>query len=235
LVAGTVMSPFHVAAETDAILGLTRKICDLLAGQKAPYLVIIQDIVTERERTAGRTDVATRLAADAFATQVETIRQIGEVARDYGVLPLLHPHAGTYLEFRDEIETLDVALDHRLDFCIDTGHSVYAGIDPVELLRALGTRARYVHMKDINSKTLLEARSQGLGFWDAYRKGIFCVLGQGVVDFPAILRALNESGYRGWATVEQDAQPGVAADPIGAAKASIEFLQAMTAEKKDVV
>jgi inosose dehydratase len=48
--------------------------------------------------------------------------------------------------------------------------------------------------------------------WDGLTStghGVFCELGKGCVDFPGVLRALEEIGYRGWIVVEQDILPGM--------------------------
>merc|ERR1712014_315566 len=41
-------------------------------------------------------------------------------------------------------------------------------------------------------------------FWDGVTAGIFCILGKGKVDYPALLRAMKASGFSGYATIEQD-------------------------------
>ena len=38
---------------------------------------------------------------------------------------------------------------------------------------------------------------------------MFCELGKGDVDFPAVIRTLGELGYDGWIVVEQDVLPGM--------------------------
>ena len=48
------------------------------------------------------------------------IGQVGDVARRHGLRPVVHPHAGGYIEFEDEVERLVDDMD--VDLCIDTGH-----------------------------------------------------------------------------------------------------------------
>src|ERR671918_452152 len=44
-------------------------------------------------------------------------------AERHGLLPCFHPHAGTHVEFEQEIERLAVDTDPELvQLCIDTGH-----------------------------------------------------------------------------------------------------------------
>ena len=132
------------------------------------------------------------------------------IARRAGLCPVLHPHAGTYVEFADEIEPL-LELAH---LCLDTGHLAYAGIDPAAACRAW--RPRYVHLKD------LDASRAGPDFGASVRAGAFVALGAGDVDLAAVLRALD--GYDGYAVVEQD-RPAGSGDPVADLRASRRYLE----------
>ncbi len=61
---------------------------------------------------------------------------------------MLHPHAGTHVEFEDEVEPL---LDDA-ELCLDTGHWLYAGQDPVEAYERWAERIPYVHLKDVDPR-----------------------------------------------------------------------------------
>ena len=72
---------------------------------------------------------------------------------------------------------------------------------------------------------LRSVREDGVGFLDAVRRGVFCELGEGAVDFAAVVQGLTNCGYKGWALVEQDVdanQPGV--NPYESAVRSRQFL-----------
>jgi inosose dehydratase len=221
LVGGSVMRPFHVASERSSIVELARRTVTLLSSQGARFLVLIVDWTPDRVATAGRSDVAPRLDDAGMRELARTVTEVGHVAREAGVVPVLHAHAGTYCEFPDELDRVRSALEPGLvKVCVDTGHAVYGGFDPVSLLEELGDDLAYVHLKDVNPAVLDEVRSKGLSFWEAYSAGIFCPLGQGVNDFKAIREVLAEVGYTGWATVEQDADPSGSSDPLRDARAS---------------
>ena len=95
-----------------------------------------------------------------------------------------------------------------LDLCLDTGHAAYAGAAPERLIAEFGPRLGHLHLKDVRAEVLARVRDEGLDFWAAIAAGVFCPLGQGVVDLPAVLDALAGVGYRGYATIEQDRVPG---------------------------
>jgi inosose dehydratase len=49
-----------------------------------------------------------------------------------------------------------------------------------------------------------EIRTKGLGMEEAWRRGVFCLFGEGSVDLAAIVERLRAGGYDDWVVVEQD-------------------------------
>lgn len=135
----------------------------------------------------------------------------------------VHAHMWTQLENRSEIDTLLAATDPRhVSFVLDTGHITMAGIDPVELTRALGHRIIEFHLKD----TLPEHRGgakKRIDRNDPMKDPVFFELGKGGVDFPAIKARLDEIGWRGWLTVELDSSPH--RPPKESARISREYIE----------
>lgn len=227
LVAGTLMDELHDPQGSERLQGITRRVCSLLQELEAPYLVIIAGMAEERVRTAGRSRAARRLDEDEWKVLVDNVIACSEIAsNDYGITPVVHPHAGTHIEFIDEIERLlaQTAPD-LVKLCIDTGHSAYAEIDPLNLYRNFGERTPYLHLKDIDPGVHQKALEAGMSFWEAYSAGIFCSLGSGVTDFQGLRELLQRDGYEGWLTVEQDADPTGDSDPKEDAAGSLEYLQ----------
>jgi len=206
---GFVFEPLHdparLAAVEQAARAASRRVAELGGG----FLVIIDAVVPERARTAGRPDLAPRLAAtDALRRGVD---RVAAIARRAGLCPVLHPHAGTYVEFAEEIEPLlELA-----DLCLDTGHLAYAGIDPAQACREW--RPRYVHLKD------LDGSRAGPDFWASVAAGAFTPLGAGDVDLAAVLRELGD--YDGYAVVEQDRALDAPGDPVADLRASRRYLE----------
>jgi inosose dehydratase len=54
----------------------------------------------------------------------------------------------------------------------------------------------------VEPRVLERLRSRELTVEQAWERGLFCPLGDGVVDFDAVLEELDD--YSGWAVVEQD-------------------------------
>ncbi len=228
LTAGYVMGLLHTRDGAVELLIEANNVVALLADAGATHLVVIPGISEERAATAGRSDDARRLRPAEFAVEVETIERIAETARGRGIRAGLHPHAGSYVEFSDEVDRLLTCLDPDLvGLVIDTGHFRYAGVDPAFAIREYGRRVSYVHLKDVNPEVLAASRQNGMSFWQAYRAGIFCVLGTGCNDFRAVKESLASINYDGWLTVEQDSDPAGTSVPRADAVRSLTYLRAM--------
>ena len=133
----------------------------------------IDHISEERMATAGRADLAQRLDKPRLRHMIDLIERIADMALEHGVTPVIHQHAGCYIEFADEVELVAAALDPRkVGFCIDTGHMAYAGIDPVDFYRRHTERVKYFHFKDIDRNIHARALAEGIPFLDAVAQKI---------------------------------------------------------------
>jgi inosose dehydratase len=228
LTAGFVYEHLHDRAQHDHVLRNTRRVGSTLSALGARYLVVIDRMVPERQRTAGRPDVAERLAPEAWAAMIEMIATVARVAADeFGLRPVLHPHCGTHMEFADEIERALDDLPHAtIGLCIDTGHSAVADMQAADLVDRYADRVEYLHFKDVDAHALRRMHDEGLEFDEALGVGLFCPIGQGVVDFPALRESLQRIAFFGSATVEQDPDPRVTNySGLAAARQSIAFLR----------
>ena len=201
-----VFDDFHDPSRAHAIADEARRACRAIAAAGGGVLVVIDRPGPERAASAGRSAAARRLDGPAWAAMLGAIRRTMAIAEDHGLRPAFHPHAGSFVEFEDEIERL--LDDTDLALCLDTGHAAFAGIAADRALLAFGSRLAHVHFKDVRDDALARVREERLDFWAAIAAGVFCPLGQGVVDLPAVLAALRTLGYRGYATIEQDRVPG---------------------------
>ena len=84
-----------------------------------------------------------------------------------------------------------------------------------------------MHFKDIDPVVKARAIARRTGFYDACAEGIFCNLGQGDVDFPAVRQALLDAGFAGWCTVEQDCDPAAATPVVENARANRDYLSSI--------
>merc|ERR1712151_1240054 len=158
-----------------------------------------------KEATAGRSQDAPRLPDEKWDYMMSAIKEVANVVKSHGICCMLHPHAGTWIEYEDEMERAlsDLPAD-LVAFCLDTGHCTYAGMDAVEKFKKHAARIPYMQLKDIDGAVLKKMQETQGSFWDGVTSGIFSILGQGVVDYPALLQEMKASGFSGYATIEQD-------------------------------
>nr|WP_328898311.1 TIM barrel protein [Streptomyces sp. NBC_00236] len=147
-----------------------------------------------------------------------------------GVTATLHPHIGTMVEGPDEVER--VLTGSSVPLCLDTGHLLAGGNDPVELARRAAGRIAHVHLKDVDAALAARVRAGHVTYTDAVRTGLYQPLGQGDVDISAITTALDAAGYTGWYVLEQDtvldAEPAVGEGPLADVVASLAHLRKVT-------
>ena len=224
--AGTFMfQPIFDDAREDEVLDVARRTSGLVRELNGEFLILVDQPTDTRVATAGRSGAATRMDDASRRRYLERVRKIGTIAGENGLRAVFHQHAGTNVEFLDEVEALFADVDHEcLGMCLDTGHLAYAGIDPVSAIDHFSDRIDHVHFKDVNGRVLAQAREKGWDFWQAIAAGIFCPIGEGVVDFPGVIGALSSLGFSGTATIEQDRPPDSSTDPLADLRASVAHL-----------
>jgi inosose dehydratase len=203
LAGGFVFEAFHDPSCVTSALAVAKRSAESIVELGGEYLLIIDAVSDERALTAGSCEHAPRLSASCRDAMGEAISAVADTASSAGVRPLLHPHAGTYVEFRDELEPLRAICG----LCIDTGHFAYAGLDPVAFLVDDPAAVGCIHLKDLDV-----TRVAG-DFWSSVAAGAFVPLGQGIVDLEGLLTSAGYFGYDGWLVVEQDRTPG-AGEPV---------------------
>ncbi len=229
LIGGVVFRPFHDPAKWDEVLDAAQRTCKALVAHGARHLVLIDSISARRAPTAGRAADAEQMDRAewvAFRDRIATVARIG--AEEHGLTVGIHAHAAGFIDFEPELERLLDEVDETiLKICFDTGHHSYAGFDPVAFMRRHIGRISYMHFKDIDPVVKADAIAASTGFYDACGQGIFCNLGKGDVDFPAVRQILLDAGYQGWCTVEQDCDPTLDVRPIEDARRNRDYLSSI--------
>jgi len=191
------------------------RVARLMAGVEGtlPFIVLADDNGKDPVRTqnAGRitpkqglSDREWQIAAGGAECLAEAVR------KETGLRTVFHHHCAGYMETPWEIERLLSLTDPALlGLCLDMGHYRFGGGDPLEALRKYGSRIWHVHFKDAEPALAEKSRAEGWDYFASVRNGIFCELGKGEVDFPAIKAELERQGYGGWIVVEQDVLPGM--------------------------
>jgi inosose dehydratase len=203
------------------------RVADLLRALDVRLLVLADALSPRRMAIAGRVTPEDGLTESQWEAAAAFLHRAASACRARGLRIAFHHHAGTFVETPWEVERLLAMTDpEEIGLCLDTGHLVYGGGDPIRAVRTYGPRIWHVHAKDVNPKILDRVRREPLTFPEAVQEGVFCPLGDGVVDFPTLIRELRAQGYQGWIVVEQDAdpnRPGV--DPLRDAVRSRMYLR----------
>ncbi|HEY8340406.1 MAG TPA: TIM barrel protein [Egibacteraceae bacterium] len=146
------------------------------------------------------------VAADLDETRWRVLLDRLDAARDLvaarGLRLALHPHVGTVVERREHVER--VLEGSGVPLCVDTGHLLVGGSDPVAIVRGAVERVGHVHLKDVDAALAERVRSGEVSYSEAVRAGLYRPLGAGDVDVAALVDALAAVGYDGWYVLEQD-------------------------------
>ncbi|MBF6173693.1 TIM barrel protein [Nocardia blacklockiae] len=133
---------------------------------------------------------------------VDTAAAVRDIAAEHGLRTVLHPHVGTHVQTGAEVERF--LADSDLDLCLDTGHLLVGGTDPVDWARDHADRIGHIHLKDVRNSLADEIRGGTMAYGRAVRQGLFAPLGEGDIDIEALVRCVHDAGYRGWYVIEQD-------------------------------
>lgn len=153
------------------------------------------------------------------------LNRLGKIAKDKGMKLTFHHHMGTVVQDENEIDRMMEHTDPDLVYLLfDSGHLSFDNIDPVKILNRYASRVGHVHLKDLRSEVVAEARAKHLSFLDGVRNGTFTVPGDGNVDFKPIFEILGRCGYEGWVVVEAEQDPAKA-NPFEYAKKARDYIR----------
>lgn len=200
--------PCEVDGPVPDALELGRERLAILHDAGGEILCAALDLSPGRSETAGRTNRpgTPGLTEAGWRRLAELVDRLAGEAIGAGHRLAFHPHAGTFVETPAEIARFAAATDpSTVGVCLDVGHALVGGGDPIALIASLGPRVTHVHLKDVDGSVLDRLRAdRTLDFRDAIRARLFTELGAGRLDVIGVLSALHEQSYRGWLMVEQD-------------------------------
>ncbi|MAM84668.1 MAG: 2-keto-myo-inositol dehydratase [Acidobacteria bacterium] len=197
---------------------------DWLSGIGADYLILLDSF--SRDPETGERLKPQTMGPDQWAWFIEALHNLGRKAKEeFGLSLLFHPHCDATVEYEPDIAYLLNSTDTTfVNLCLDTGHHVYSGGDPVTFWREHHSRIPYIHLKSMNASMLARVRRDNLPWAEAVRRGVTEEPARGMVDFNALSHALRQSGYEGFAVVEQDMFPCDPAVSLPLARRTIAFL-----------
>ena len=133
----------------------------------------------------------------------EVLPKLEAYVKEYDIKLAIHNHGPEDKVWPSPLDVLKVVktMDARIGCCIDVGHCMRAGTDPVEAIHAVGARLFDMHIKDLADGKLKESQ---------------VAVGEGVMPVREIFKALIETKYPGnvdleYEIHEDDPMPGVLA------------------------
>jgi inosose dehydratase len=222
----------HAAGTAVAVK--TARLLAAVASTPSPYLVLSDDNGTDPVRTkmAGRVTPEIGLTPAEWKVFASGADQVARaVFEETGLLTVYHHHCAGYVETPEEISTLLGLTDpKRLGLVFDAGHYYHGtggeDCDIVAALERFKDRIWYIHLKDIEPAVARRARAEQWDYFTQLRNGVYCELGKGCVDFPALLRWLSARDYKGYTLVEQDILPGMGT-PKESARRNREYIRSI--------
>jgi len=158
-----------------------------------------------RHDIAGKVTTADAMTDEQFEQFGRVLGLFAEATLAEGVTSCFHNHVGTVIETAAELARL---LDHvptdALALGLDTGHIAWAGDDATAVCREYADRIATLHLKDVNDTIRRQGVAENWNYRQFAEAGVFAELGEGMVDFPAILNPMLEAGFDGWLIVETD-------------------------------
>jgi sugar phosphate isomerase/epimerase len=158
-----------------------------------------------------------RGGADMIRKLGQTLNSAGEICRKAGLQLCYHNHAFEY-QPTPEGRLLDILMqtaDPKLvGLELDVMWAQVSGTDPVSVIKQYGDRILLMHLKNV-------APGVKPRFNEMIPAAAFRELGNGVVDFPAVLRMAHQTGVKHY-FVEQDETPG---DPLLSLRQSFTYLE----------
>lgn len=215
---------FLDSANLDAAITHLAPLFELLHEIDCRHLIVADSLRPHRVALAGRvpTNGSASLDDDAVARLADGVHRLADTAEGFNISVHYHNHVGSWIEAPYELDALLRRLDRsRVSLCFDTGHYAYGGGDPATFIRCHIDAIGYLHLKDVDTRAVANARQRELSFIDALKEYVFSPLGEGAADIPTILRTLVDADFSGWTVVEQDTCEG---DATAIARANRDFI-----------
>jgi inosose dehydratase len=125
-----------------------------------------------------------------------------EKVKEYNIMLAIHNHGPNDEKYPspESIYERVKDMDSRVGLCLDVGHTMRLGINPVEEMKKYSDRILDIHLKDVS---------------EASAEGNTIEIGRGVIDIPELLNTIIKNNYKGVAALEfekdnEDPLPGVA-------------------------
>ena len=146
----------------------------------------------------------------------ELLPLVDKKVKEYDMTYAIHLHGPDMPLFPDADDAWNNVkdLDPRIGMCLDIGHNLRNGKDPVAALKKYHTRVFDIHIKDVTA---------------AQKLGYSVEIGRGIIDYPAFVKMLRKVGYTGVCSLEHERNMD---NPFMGIAESIGYFRAVVATTK---
>ena len=125
------------------------------------------------------------------APVTDAIPLVERMVREYSIPLAIHNHGPEDKSYPAPQDALRLIKDRdrRLGLCMDVGHTIRAGADPVRSVADCGDRLMDLHVKDLRVATDKDSQVE---------------VGKGIIDFPGLIRALHQRNFAGHVALEYE-------------------------------
>lgn len=221
LVGGFVPAVLHYPQARQEGLDLVERRSQFFAAAGADTLVLAPMTGSET------LDEVVELDEAGWKELFENLSRAEDICNRHGLTAVMHSHFGAVIETDEQLWRFFEGSEMGL--CLDTGHLVIGGSDPLEVAEKAADRVKHVHLKDVDREVAGRLGAREIGFKEACQREAFRPLGDGDVDVARLLDLLDRAGYRGWYVLEQDnvveSEPPEGEGPVEEVSKSLEFLE----------
>jgi inosose dehydratase len=169
-------------------------------------VVFAVDGTHDRDIVTSNAQNGPHLSTLGYKALAEHLNKWGRYCDELGMRFSFHPHSATYIETPEETRELFALLDPKMGLCLDVGHWIVGGGDPIGAINEYGSRITHIHVKDVDGDVLRRLKSREIESMEfaVVEHKIFAPAGTGLLDLPVLFAALDQIGFQGWLMSEQD-------------------------------
>jgi sugar phosphate isomerase/epimerase len=146
--------------------------------------------------TAASMNYAKAPREELIGRVIPMLAEAARAAQDQGVVLALENHID--VTSQELLRIIEAVGSESLRVNFDTGNALRLFEDPVEAATRLAPYTISTHTKDIATRRKGGSPSENFTWWPA------CPAGEGVIDMPGVVKALQEGGFDGSLSLEVD-------------------------------
>ena len=197
--------------DAKAEIAAMREHLALLAGLGSPVMVFAETTKEIINNVGAPASARPKIESAAEWKRLgQRFTAVADHLQAKGVRMAVHHHMGTVIQTAEEVDRLMENTGPAVGLLLDTGHMTFAGGDPLAVARRHADRIVHVHCKDIRRYALAACQGRDVSFSQAVLEGLFTAPGDGMVDYPGLLKILAGARYSGWLVQEAEQDPRIA-------------------------